>query len=100
MDDEKKVEGVADVGPTDDDKALISAIAPSLGPFEVVRFFRECGDSYRWIAKTGFWFRDAPNKPLTGPQLRRWYETETKCRKINHPQQRHALVCTPSQTKG
>jgi hypothetical protein len=50
-------------------------------PFKVVRCFREHGHSYRSIVEIGFWFHDAPDRPFTGPQLRGWYETETKCRR-------------------
>ena len=77
--DEKKVNEGGAVAPADDDEALVCARA--IDPFKVVRFFRERGRSYRSIAEIGFWFHDAPDRPVTGLQLRRWYEIETKCRR-------------------
>jgi hypothetical protein len=50
-------------------------------PLKLVRLLRDWGHSYPSIATIGFWFDDAPDRPLTGPQLQCWYETEIKHRR-------------------
>jgi hypothetical protein len=46
-------------------------------PFDFVRYMRAQGHSFSTIAcDVRMWFTDEPDRRITGPELREWYERQ------------------------
>ena len=50
-------------------------------PYDFVRYMRGQGHSFATIARdVRLWFEHDPNRRITGPELREWYDSQTSLR--------------------